>query len=245
VNQSKLIEAKLIEAKLIEVKLNEVKLNEANSSKRVVLVRHGAVEVSYKAICYGRQDVPLCTTWKSNARELITALAAFRPTTMVHSGRVRTRWLADEVANVSTVRDGSCTPVIEDHRLLERDYGDWEGLTWDEVFNENRESFHDLIHKPDTYRPPGGETTSEVQERVYEWFIEQTRAKHSLSVNADRREVVMAISHSGPAAALAGKLLGLPADQWNEWMLGYGNAIVMDVDMANSVFQVTRWDLTS
>jgi len=226
-----------------DTELNEAELKDINCSKRIVLVRHGAVEASYKAICYGRQDVPLCDDWKSKAKELIAGLAAFKPTTIFHSGRVRTRWLADEVASFASVRDGSITPVIEDQRLLERDYGDWEGMTWDEVFKRNSENFHDLIHKPDTYRPPRGETTSEMQGRVQDWFKEQSQAEHSGDSNLNHLEIVMAFSHSGPAAALAGRLLGLPADQWSEWMLGYGNAIVIDFDGVNAAGHVKRWEM--
>jgi broad specificity phosphatase PhoE len=191
-----------------------------NKHRFIMMVRHGTVHHRWKGVCYGQQDVPLCEHWMNDARPLIEQLSVFAPTTIFHSGLVRTRWLADQVADVlrgdPQRYDG--VSLAEDPRLRERHYGDWECKTWDEAYQSDPDHFHDLIAKPDTYRPPAGETTSEMQRRIVQWY-------QSLPMEEG---AVLAVSHSGPIAALAGHLLGLHAMNWNDWMLATGEAMVIE-----------------
>ncbi|MGV3482879.1 MAG: histidine phosphatase family protein [Planctomycetaceae bacterium] len=187
----------------------------SDSTRKLVMVRHGAISQDWKGICYGQRDVPLCPTWQTGCMPLVDKLAALRPSLVFHSGLERTHWLARQVAARQT---SSAVTAIGDQRLRERNFGDWEGRAWDEVYNENSEHFHGLVQKPDVYRPPNGETTTEMQQRVGAWF--DSLPEHG--------PVILAISHSGPIASLAGRLLDLHAAQWNDWLLGYGDAIVVE-----------------
>jgi len=205
-------------------------MTEAIENRRVIIVRHGAVEPQWKTICYGAMDVPLCSVWMTESQDLVSSLAKLRPSLILHSGLTRTRWLAERIAEQILADGTALEQVLSDARLRERNYGQWEGRTWDDVFASDPEHFHDLVMKPETYRPPGGETTREMQLRMLEWF-EQLPPLGT----------IIAISHSGPCASLAGAVLGLPADQWTNWMLGYGEAIVIEsTDAMKNVFNVTR-----
>jgi broad specificity phosphatase PhoE len=169
------------------------------------LIRHAEVAVPWKGICYGGMDVPLSPSGIEASRDLVANWPA-RPEHVVHSGLTRTRVLA----NMFVDRFPGLT-MIEDDRLRERDYGSWEGKTWNEIFDSDPEHFHDLIEQPDTYRPPGGETTSEMQARITNWYFEHREQFHEGSM--------IAISHSGPIAALCGAILELPANQWSPWTI--------------------------
>jgi len=192
-------------------------MTEAIEIRRVIIVRHGAVEPQWKTICYGAMDVPLCSRWMAESQDLVSSLAKLRPSLILHSGLTRTHWLAERIADRLLVNGFAAEQVLPDARLRERNFGQWEGRTWDEVFASDPEHFHDLVMKPETYRPPGGETTRQMQLRMLEWFEQLPPLA-----------TIVAISHSGPCASLAGGLLGLPADQWTDWMLGYGEAIVFE-----------------
>jgi broad specificity phosphatase PhoE len=189
-------------------------------TSKLVIVRHGDVRARWKGICYGQRDVELCDQWMQNAGALINQLAALSPSKIYHSGLLRTRWLAEQVdERLRRVRNTmDLIPPLEDLRLRERNYGSWEGMSWDDAYASDPDNFHDLIHKPNSYRPPHGETTSEMQARIVEWYesIPQTS------------ELVLAIAHSGPIASLAGHLKGLPATDWQDWMLRTGEAIVIE-----------------
>ncbi len=176
----------------------------------MTLIRHGEVEPKWKTICYGAMDVPLSRAGLAASQSLATRLAAqVCPAAIYHSDLQRTRTLAKMIAEACTGR----VSIIADARLRERNYGQWQGRSWDEAYASDPDNFIGLIEAPDTYRPPAGETTSEMQQRVVQWY-EQCLPRHRQS------GPVMAISHSGPIAALAGHLLGLHARDWQPWTIG-------------------------
>jgi broad specificity phosphatase PhoE len=174
----------------------------------VILIRHAEVEAKWKTICYGALDVPLSDQGISASHVYAARLEANNAvaTHVFHSGLARTETLARLIA----IRHSNGLMDADD-RLRERNYGQWQGLTWNEAYESDPEHFQDLIDQPDTYRPRGGETTSEMQRRIVHWYDEIT----SQSTNCR----VIAITHSGPIAALAGHLLGLPANQWQPWTI--------------------------
>jgi broad specificity phosphatase PhoE len=194
---------------------------------RIVLVRHGVIAQQWKGICYGSHDVPLCERWMSESQPLVQQLAALRPTVIFHSGLNRSQWLAERV------RLSIPSKIQADRRLRERNFGDWEGKTWDEVYASDPDNFHGLIDKPNTYRPPGGETTTQLQERVIQWY------KETIDQASDYDQTIIAITHSGPIAALAGHVLGLPPTDWSPWLVACGESIVI-AGTNRSDWQVTR-----
>lgn len=178
----------------------------------LILIRHGDVEPKWKPICYGTMEVPLSDQGIATSQALAIRIAAMKcPAMIYHSGLLRTRTLAEMIQRQLP----EPVAVIEDVRLREREYGDWQGLTWDEIFASDPEHFHDLVEQPDTYRPPSelrrAETTTEMQQRIVAWYA-------SLPNNYDSKPII-AISHSGPIAALAGHILGQHSRDWGPWML--------------------------
>lgn len=177
----------------------------------LTLIRHGEVEGCWKKICYGAMDVPLSSAGRQASRQLAANLAAGPPPQLIfHSDLMRTRFLAEQIA----ASWQSEIPVIADTRLRERDFGQWQGLTWDEAYASDPEHFQDLIDRPDTYRPPDGETTSAMQSRIVSWYQENIATSEDTSGSN-----IIAISHSGPIAALAGWMTATPANQWTPWLL--------------------------
>jgi broad specificity phosphatase PhoE len=155
-------------------------------------------------------DIPLSQRGSLDSDIVARSLGcSTKPIAIYHSGLARTRYLAEELAEVWMGQ----VPILCDVRLRERNYGLWEGRPWDELFASDPEHFHDLINRPDEYRPPGGETTTEMQQRMREWYDRLLKIKAN--------ELVIAVSHSGPIASLCGSILNLPATEWSPWMLGY------------------------
>ncbi|MEM9826397.1 MAG: histidine phosphatase family protein [Planctomycetota bacterium] len=177
----------------------------------LTLIRHGEVDPAMKKICYGQMDVPLSEHGRTSSLHLASTLASkMMPDRIVYSGRSRTRFLAEAF---SQALDHKIQPK-EDRRLLERDYGTWQGKTWDKVFESDPDHFHDLIEKPDSYRPPGGETTTEMKQRICQWYKELSEPNDDALAGTFS---VIAITHSGPLTALAGSMLGLHPRDWRDW----------------------------
>jgi broad specificity phosphatase PhoE len=193
---------------------------------RVIVVRHAEVERSWKIICYGQRDVPLSEEGQqASARYAAQFARSQSPLAIYHSGLTRTKQLATFIGS-----DFPEVPVVFDQRLQERNYGRWEGRSWDEVYQSDPENFHGLIEKPDSYRPPDGETTTDMQTRVVNWFSQLPRPAVE--------STIIAISHSGPIAALAGHCLNLHARDWAPWILK--NLEAIEIVELNSRIQVHK-----
>ena len=167
-------------------------------SRRVLLVRHPPVAASLRGVCYGSSDVPLADDGPARIQEIVAGVLAHGPIShLVHSGLARCAAVADAVAAPSGV-----TPVA-DSRLRERCFGTWELRRWDDIHADTGAAMMGMVTAPGTWRPPGGETTFELRDRVLAWHAE-------LPANG----IVIAVTHGGPIAALLGTLAGLPATEW-------------------------------
>src|SRR5262249_5529388 len=76
-----------------------------------------------------------------------------------------------------------------DERLSEIAFGEWEGLTYEDILARDRDVVETREHNKWLLRPPGGETYEEVARRVGAWYA-----------TLDRDTVVTA--HGGTARAL-------------------------------------------
>lgn len=161
---------------------------------RLILVRHPPVAKAWSGRCYGRSDMSLSRMGQAMLGPMAERLAALRPDTIVHSGMRRTSGLADLLMR----RTGLCP--IEDHRWRERDFGAWEGRTWNAIHRETGSAMDGMIDAPASFRPGGdGETTCAMIERV-------SCALAALPVY-DR---VVVVTHGGPIAALRCLIEGTP-----------------------------------
>jgi broad specificity phosphatase PhoE len=197
---------------------------------RVILIRHAEVETSWKLVCYGAMDVELSDAGTESCRQLVENWPRqIQPQRIYHSGLRRTETLARMIGGLFPT-----VPLLCDERLRERDYGQWQGKTWDEVYDADP-NFHDLVHRPDEYRPPGGETTTEMQARVMNWF--------QAVANRTDLETIVAISHSGPIASLAGFCMGIHPTKWDPWMLKNLDALAIDFNTTDGTSVVTKMGL--
>lgn len=122
------------------------------SEPRLVVVRHGATEWSENGRHTSRTDLPLLPAGMDRARALQPVLARFDFARVLSSPLVRARQTA-ELASY-----GDRLEITPD--LTEWDYGDYEGLTSDAIWEQ----------RPDwrlwTDGAPGGESPEQVAARA-------------------------------------------------------------------------------
>lgn len=152
-------------------------------TRRILLVRHTAVALRWKGICYGGSDVGLSWAGRSEARQLAAVLADEPITALIHSGLGRARLLAEMIGKACGVAPQA------DPRWRERDFGSWEQRSWTAIWRETGDEMEGMITDPHGYRPGGGETGGEVAARV--------RAALS-DLPCDGTIVI--VSHGGPIA---------------------------------------------
>ena len=86
-----------------------------------------------------------------------------------------------------------------DARWREFAFGEWEGLTWDQIVARFPEAADRHWSTAKTYAPPGGETFEAVQARVAEALAELRESGHSN---------VLIVTHAGPLHAMLHTLFG-------------------------------------
>jgi len=147
----------------------------------IILIRHTQVDVPQGTV-YGQLDVPLAKTFPAELARIRGELA---PTTKCHrlfsSPLSRCRQLTSALAT-----DFSVTPHFEP-LLLEMNFGDWEGRTWQLLPQEQAREWGNLWQ---TQPAPGGESFQDIYARS-QAFIEQ----HVETVPA--HETLIVVAHSG------------------------------------------------
>lgn len=176
-------------------------------SEDVLLVRHTEVALAWKGRCYGISDVPLSRAGKTASARLSSELAARKPAWVMHSGLVRTRLLAEHIAVLA-----GC-PLHEDRDWRERDFGTWEGRTWNAVYRSSGNAMDGMIDSPGEFRPGGGETTWELADRA-------AHAWQRLPAGAG-----IVVTHGGPIAALLGRHRNAPVIDWPSHVPSYGEFV--------------------
>jgi broad specificity phosphatase PhoE len=184
-------------------------------TSNVVLVRHAQVAACYKGICYGRSDVPLGPEGLEQSDRIADILSCLPIRYLVTSPAARAQALAQRIAE----RTGLGMTV--EPALLERDFGAWEMRSWDSIYEEVGDSLNGLMHEPETYRPPGGESTGELRDRAVSWYARRPKGG-----------LVVVVAHGGPIAAIRGTLAGKEPVEWIDLIPQPGSWVEMSGEIA-------------
>lgn len=180
-------------------------------SARILLVRHPPVAKAWAGRCYGRSDMGWSREGAAMARDLARRLAQEPLTAIVHSGAIRTRRLAEMVGQ----RTG--LTIRRDTRWLERDFGSWEGRTWNAIWRETGSLMEGMMTHPATFRPGNGETGVDLMHRV-------RAAWGALDEAGD----LLVVAHGGSIAALRTLISGHPPERMIELVPQPGAMITIE-----------------
>jgi alpha-ribazole phosphatase len=149
----------------------------------IIAVRHTSVTFP-KEICYGQTDIELASTYEVERNEVAQKLSCENYQALYSSPLKRCQKLAESISKE--------IPVIYDSRLMELNFGKWEGQNWDDIIKteEAKSWFNDWINTP----CPQGESYQQLISRVQE-FIQQIKALHN-------NKNVLIVTHGGIIRAL-------------------------------------------
>jgi alpha-ribazole phosphatase len=167
----------------------------------VYLIRHTRPDLP-SGICYGRLDVGLPANFETEADLVQSRLAVTGQ--LVTSEAQRCRRLAAHLAAAKS------SHVIIDDRLRELDFGQWEGLRWEDIPRAQTDAWTKDIWN---HAAPDGETYAAMYARV-------GAAWESLVLIQE--ETVVIVGHAGPLRALITIALELPAEAFVRIHLDYG-----------------------
>lgn len=141
----------------------------------ISLLRHGEVE---GGPCFrGSTDDPLTPEGTDQMREATNA--PFSCDMVISSPLIRCARFAQEYASQKAL------PVQTEHRLSEMHFGDWEGRTSKEIYDQAPKALKNFWNDPEAYPPPHGERLLTFQARVlqaWEEVVENHQNQHTLIV---------------------------------------------------------------
>lgn len=125
-----------------------------------MLLRHGETELSVHHRYSGRGDPELTDLGRRQAGGAAARLAGVAGVAAVLTSPLR-RAHQSAVA----VAEATAAPLVVRDRLVETDFGAWEGLTFAEARERDPELHGRWLGSPDE-SPPGGESFAAVRERI-------------------------------------------------------------------------------
>lgn len=179
------------------------------SRVRLFLVRHGQVSSNRELRYVGWRDEPLTELGRDQARALAALMAP------LPIGEIRSSPLSRARDTAAAIAAATQRPVLVEERLREQSYGDWEGMSRDEVrarSNEDRELLASW-ERSATVAPPGGESLQSVERRALELVDELCAAANGIGRRGDAMPWIVLVSHVGPIKALLAASLDLPLDR--------------------------------
>lgn len=162
---------------------------------RLILIRHGETGWNVQGRYQGQANPPLNACGRAQAERLAQSLREVG-LDMLYASPLRRAWgTALVVAQVLHL------PLYEEPRLKEILLGEWQGMLYQDIMTQYPELLRDWKENPWSVRPPGGETLSEVQRRVYQ-AVEEILARHE-------GRCVGLVTHETPLAMLLMRFRGL------------------------------------
>ena len=199
------------------------------SSMRLYIIRHGETEWNVLRRFQGRSDIPLNDEGRRLARITAEALSE------VPFARIYTSPLKRAYETAMIIKGERDIPVIEEPRIIEIGFGDYEGLCCGkEHYNIPDPEFMNFFHKPEAYKPPrGAEGIDELKERTADFLQE-------IVYNKDMEHDTILVSTHG--AALRGLLSNISQvgieDFWGSGV--HKNCAVTIVEVKNGQMVITE-----
>ena len=128
---------------------------------KVYLVRHGQTEWNKKLTFRGRKDIPLNEAGHMEAQAISDALKN------KNIGAIYTSPLRRSIETAQPIANYFHLEIVSLQGLIDINYGDWEGLTFNEVKKKYSDEYNKWEKRPHLIRFPHGETLDEAKKRSF------------------------------------------------------------------------------
>lgn len=175
----------------------------------ITAIRHTSVDVP-SGICYGITDVPLASTFRSELESIRQNLTGETLDAVFSSPLSRCTCLAAEI-----FPEG---PLRIDDRLTELDFGDWEMMPWNTIF----ESPEGKVWFGDYTRAccPNGESLIDLISRTKMFIDDLNEMKH---------ERIVLVTHAGVIRALICLIHHKTPEEAFQTPLAYGQILSFNI----------------
>jgi phosphoserine phosphatase len=190
---------------------------------KIILARHGHVQGISPERFRGRADLMLTPEGHQQAEATARRIhTAWTPAAVYTSPLSRARATAEAIGTpmgLSTRQIGG---------LIDIDYGEWQGLTPDQVRTQWPDLLETWYRTPDWTAIPGGETLQEVLARAVS-ALREVISRHP-------SDTVVLVGHDSVNRIILLHALQLPLSRY--WRLGQGPCAVNEIDFSENGFVV-------
>ena len=183
-------------------------------STRLLLLRHGEVEARYLRAFGGRLDMELSERGHVQAKALADHLRRW-PIDAIYVSPMKR---AQQTVAPLAASTGHAPATLAG--LREVDFGDWTGLTWEQVQERFQVSAWEWLHKLEQGAIPGAETTHQFRERVEPCLRDILQRQPGQSVAV--------VCHGGVIRMALAILLDLPITKMANFAVEYASLTVVD-----------------
>jgi len=181
---------------------------------RLLLARHGNTTGNSAERFWGRTDVALSDEGTSQAERLRDRLATEKITAVYCSQLRRARSTAEIIAAAHSL------PVTICEELLEINFGQAEGMTFNEIGQRFPEIMKSWPTRDLNFHYPGGESMGEMYSRVSQF--PKRLEKHALE------DTVLIVAHAGVIRLLLCHLLKLEPFHWRQFRTDLASLSIID-----------------
>ncbi|WAM32855.1 histidine phosphatase family protein [Caldicellulosiruptor morganii] len=183
--------------------------------KRIYLIRHGETDWNRYNKVQGSIDTDLNETGIQQAKKLAERLKNEKIDIVFSSTLKRAYLTANEIKAFHPE-----IPLRLTERLNEMNFGEWEGLSFDELEKKYSETYRLWKENPDRATFPGEGSLYNVMERVKSFFEEVLNESYSN---------IVVVTHGGIIKLSIIYLLELPFDFYKKCWIGNASLSIVDI----------------
>lgn len=172
------------------------------------LIRHTQPDIA-PGICYGQLDIGVSNSFEEDAANVLNWLPPLD--LIITSPLKRTRKLADHLGQAL------CREVRFDARLMEKNFGSWEGRAWDKIPRNEIDAWAADVMG---YAPSGGESVQQLMQRVQAFLqdVAQLPQQH-----------IALVAHGGTIRAILAQIADVPLTDTLNWQIDYRAVITVRI----------------
>ena len=190
----------------------------------LILVRHGETLWNKEGRVQGTSDIELSEVGMAQAKRLALSLKDHPIQAIYASPLKRDYQTAESINHYHRI------PIRVDPGLMEMDQGDFEGITFKELMDRDREFLKKWRSDPASVTMPNGESFMDVQARAWKVMEDIISAKQNTLV----------VSHNFTIAAILCKVRNISLDQFRTACVETASKTIIDI--RNGEVSIELWN---
>jgi 2,3-bisphosphoglycerate-dependent phosphoglycerate mutase len=183
------------------------------------LFRHGQTDFNKRKIFTGWKESKLTSLGIKQAKTVASKLKNKKIDVAYQTRLSRSKDTLKEVIKFHP----ECEKIIIDNRMIERDYGNLNGMKHEEFIKKYGQEKFDLIHRGFNVQPPAGESFAMIEKRVGSFIKDLTKKIKKEKVN-------VAISAHGNSIRLFRKIIEKASkDEAVKWVIPYDKVFMYKI----------------